>query len=93
MFEAKAEATPKAVTCTRCGRVSFAVSRAEAELRVAEHNAMRLEHRDNLRFWPAPASVDRYRCLGCGGWGPYLPARPGDCPPGVTINAVIVDPK
>jgi len=65
------------VTCTRCGWVSYAVTREHAEQHVARHNAMRLEHPENEKFWPTPTSLDRYRCLGCGGWGPYRPARPG----------------
>jgi len=86
------EIPPDSVTCTRCSWVSYAVSRAEAEQRIARHNAMRLEHPDNLRFWPNPTSLERYRCLGCGGWGPYRSARTGDCPSGATINPVLVDP-
>lgn len=87
----KADTAPEAVTCIRCGRIGFAVSRAEAEMHVARHNAMRLEPPDNARFWPTPTSLDSYRCLGCGSWGPYRPARPGDCPSGVTINPVVTD--
>lgn len=88
----EADAAPNAVTCTRCGRVGFAVSRAEAEQRIARHNRMRLESPENSRFWPNPTSLERYRCRGCGGWGPYRSARTGDCPSGATINPVLVDP-
>lgn len=87
----EAEAAPDAVTCTRCGRVGFAVSRAESEQRIARHNRMRLESPENRQFWTGPTSLDSYRCLGCGGWGPYRPARPGNCPSGMTINLVVTD--
>lgn len=81
------------VTCCRCGRVSVAITAAEAQAHVAEFNAWRAtlpaDRRD--RHYPHPASVDSYGCPGCGSWGPYRPALPGDAPDSVTISRVIWD--
>jgi len=79
------------VTCEACGWVSYSVTRQHAEERVARHNARRAIDSSALRHWPTPMSIQKYACRGCGGWGPYRPARQGDCPTGATINAVVVD--
>lgn len=79
------------VTCTNCGWVSYAVTRQHAEEHVARHNARRAIDPGALRHWPTLMSIREYTCRGCGGWGPYQPARQGDCPTGSTINAVVVD--
>lgn len=79
------------VTCIRCGWVSFAVTRADAEAHVEKHNRWRLEEPSRLRHWPTPAVLDSYRCRGCGQWGPYRRTVPGDCPTGATLNAVVCE--
>lgn len=33
--------------------------------------------------------LDRFRCRGCGGWGPYRPALAEDCPDGATTLPVL----
>lgn len=79
------------VTCLRCGWVSYAVTKAHAEAHVERHNAFRLADPARLKHWPTPASVEEYRCRGCGQWGPYRKARQGDCPTGATINPVVCE--
>lgn len=79
------------VTCVSCGWVSYSVTREHAEEHVARHNARRAIDLEALRHWPRPMSIREYACRGCGGWGPYRPARQGDCPVGCTINAVVVE--
>ena len=90
------------VTCTKCGWVSFAVSREYAEKAVKGfidyYNA--LSHKDK-EFWRGvnadgslrPArmpSVADYVCLHCSG-SSFRPAKDGDCPGGCTLNPVIVE--
>lgn len=85
------EIPDECVTCLRCGRVSMAVTKATAEAHVERHNRMRESDPDAMRWWPKPATLDGYRCLGCGTWGPYRKTKPGDCPVGATINTVICE--
>jgi hypothetical protein len=84
-------AHPLDVTCIRCGRVSRGKSRAEAEQQVAESNAWidSLPADEQLR--QTRASLDMYRCLGCGGTN-FKPSEDGDCPDGVAISPVIHAP-
>lgn len=82
--------TPRSVTCTECGWVSYAVTRAEAESEVARINAhlatLSPEYR---RYWaPEGSTLASYVCLKCGG-SDFRPARTGDCPNGVTFNPVV----
>ncbi|MCJ2048802.1 hypothetical protein [Methylobacterium sp. J-070] len=79
------------VTCLACGWVSYAISRSQAEANVERFNRFRAEDPSRLRYWPNPKAIGSYRCMGCSGWGPYRPAREGDCPRGATINPVLLD--
>lgn len=79
------------VTCLRCGWVSYAVTKANAEAHTVKHNAMREADPAAMRWWPNSATIETYRCRGCGQWGPYRKAKPGDCPTGATINAVVCE--
>ncbi len=81
----------KSVTCLRCGRVSFAVSRADAEREIAEFNAYyaSLSDREKANYGGL-SSLEHYRCLQCGG-SEFRQARDGDCPNGVTLNPVVCD--
>lgn len=83
-------AHPLDVTCIRCGRVSRAYSRQEAENQVDESNAWidSLPADEQLRH--SRASIDMYRCLGCGGTE-FRPSEDGDCPDGVTLSPVIYE--
>jgi len=78
------------VTCVRCRRVSRAISRADAEKLVSDTNA----HIDSLppehQARHTRASLDMYRCLGCGGTD-FRPSSDGDCPDGVTLAPVIYE--
>jgi hypothetical protein len=80
-----------AVTCLRCRRVSVAVTKAAAEAHIERHNRRRESDPEAMRWWPKPATLDGYRCLGCGTWGPYRKAKAGDCPLGATINTVVCE--
>jgi hypothetical protein len=82
---------PKSVTCLRCRRVSFAVTKAEAEREIAEFNAYYASLSEEKKAsYGGPSSLDQYRCLRCHG-SEFRPARDGDCPDGVTINPVVCD--
>lgn len=83
-------AHPLDVTCVRCRRVSRAKTREEAEQQVAESNAWidSLPADEQLR--QTRASIDMYRCLGCGGTN-FRPSEDGDCPDGVTLSPVIYE--
>jgi hypothetical protein len=82
---------PESVTCLRCGWVSFAVTKAEAEREIAEFNAYfaSLPEEQKARY-TGPSSLDQYRCIGCEG-SEFRQARDGDCPDGVTLNPVVCD--
>ena len=83
-------AHPLDVTCSRCRRVSRAISRAEAEKQVAESNAWidSLPADEQQKY--TRASLDMYVCLGCGGTEFRL-AEDGDCPDGATLAPVIYE--
>ena len=91
MAEGMDEAALGHVTCIACGRVSFTVSRETAE------GWARDARRDFLMRRPAQAGVaPTYRpgdlsCLACRGTR-FRAAREGDCPPGCTINPVVIGP-
>lgn len=82
---------PEPVICLRCGWVSFAVTKAEAEREIAEFNAYYASLSDREKAsYGGPSSLDQYRCLRCGG-SEFRQARDGDCPNGVTLNPVVCD--
>ena len=81
------------VTCNRCGRVHREVSRETAEAQVENYNKhlRGLEPKDRKKWPEKPAEVSDYEsCDGCGAF--YLDfrdAKPGDCPVGATLGAII----
>lgn len=79
IFTQPTAAHPNDVTCIRCGRVGRAISRADAEKQVSETKAFidSLPHDQQSRH--TRASLDTYRCLGCGG-NEFRPSEDGDCP-------------
>ena len=79
------------VTCTKCGWVSFSVTRAYAEKAVREFNEYyhSLSKKDQASFG-GPSSVTEYVCPLCGG-NSFKPAKDGDCPNGCTVRPVIID--
>lgn len=82
---------PDSVTCLRCGWVSFAISRAEAEREIAEFNAYYASmYGEQKARYSGPSSLDQYRCIGCGG-SEFRLARDDDCPNGATLNPVVCD--
>ena len=78
------------VTCLNCGWVSYAVTRAEAEVEVARMNRYlaTLSEQDRRGWRPEGASTTTYVCMNCGG-REFRPARAEDCPDGATTNPVI----
>jgi hypothetical protein len=74
--------TPERTVRCACGWVSLAVSRADALDEVALIRAARPD---------STVSLADYRCLGCGGSGPYAPATAQDAPIGATLNFVIAE--
>ena len=90
MARSRREVGPDEVTCTSCGWVSFAVTRAEAEIEVTRMNAYLATPSPAVRrgWSPEGASVEKYVCLNCGG-STFRPALPEDCPDGATTNPVI----
>lgn len=76
-----------------CGWVSVARTKAQVEDEVARFNEYyySLPTWQRETYWSAPSSVDNYRCLSCGGRGPYRSYREGDCPDGCTINPVLCE--
>lgn len=77
------EPPPGAVTCLTCGRMSNAISRAEAERRAAEANA----HRRPGDTWP-PITLAYFSCC----LRPrYRAARLGDIPDGATYGSVLCE--
>lgn len=72
-----------AVTCRTCGRTNVAISRAEAERRVAEANANRRPGDPR-----PPIDVSYFACC----MRPrYRPARLGDIPDGATYGSVLCE--
>lgn len=90
MARSRREVGPDEVTCTACGWVSYAVTRAEAESEVARMTAYlaTLSPADRRGWSPEGPSVSKYVCMGCGG-AEFRPALPEDCPDGATTNPVI----
>lgn len=81
------------VTCNKCGRVHFGVTREDAQAEVDRFNRyFDTLTPENQEMFGRRSSIDSYeRCIACG--NPYTnfrPSQPGDCPDGCTINPVIV---
>lgn len=84
------EMSPSQVTCLKCGRVSFALSRAVAQAHVDDFNQYYESlDADRRRRYGGPTSIDSYKC-GCGGTA-FRAARPEDCPIGATLSPVICE--
>lgn len=79
------------MTCLKCGLVSVGVSRAFVVNEINQHNNWLKEVTPEVRAkYNSPLTFDSYRCLKCGSSGPYRLAKPGDCPPGCTLNSVLL---
>jgi len=79
------------VTCTKCGWVSFAVSKAFAENEVKKFNTYfdSLPKREQIKYYGGDgASIDEYTCMRCGG-NEFRPAKTDDYPVGCTLSPVI----
>lgn len=84
--------TADLVRCTRCRRVSFAVTRAAALSHVVSFNAYYESLDDEGKAcFGGPSSLADYSCL-CGGTD-FVPAVDGDVPDGVTVSGVIYEPN
>lgn len=85
------ELGPEKVTCLGCGRVSFAVTEETARGWARQARRAFLMRRP-AQVGRAPSyRLSDYACLGCRGTS-FRPSRPGDCPPGCTINPVVLPP-
>lgn len=79
------------VTCLRCGWVSWAITKAQAEKYVADYNAWfnalpaEMQARDGRQ-----KGLDSYNCMRCGG-SEFRKSVDDDCPAGVTISPVVAD--
>lgn len=83
---------PDEVTCIRCGWVSYAVTKAEAEQNIAKFNEFYDAQPSEVQaMYAGRSSLEQYRCLRCGGTE-FRPAEPGDAPKYVTLNPVIWEP-
>jgi hypothetical protein len=81
------------VTCNRCGRVHFVVTRAYAEEQVKQYNEFlrTLDDEERKHYPRPPAFVSDYeRCDMCGAsYLDFRPFREGDCPMGCTLGPII----
>lgn len=83
------------VTCTKCGWVHFAVTRAFAEAEVERFNtyfATLTKEEQDLYYSGEGSSIKSYEhCNLCSGKD-FRPSQPDDCPDGCTIGPVIYEP-
>lgn len=81
---------PPFVTCRKCGWISYAVSKKEAEEDIASFNALyySLDDEGKARF-NGPASLDGYRCR-CGA-SDFTQGGEDRLPDGATVCGVIFD--
>jgi ribosomal protein L37E len=81
------------MTCLRCGRVHFAMTRAEIEAEVASFNRYMESASPQTRahFGNRTASLADYeRCRRCGAtYREFHPAVDNDAPDGVTLNPIM----
>ncbi len=80
--------------CTACGWVYFGISELDATQEVNEFNEYfdsMTEEEQHRRYGGRLASIERYkRCVRCGNPSEnFVPAEAGDCPIGVTLQAII----
>lgn len=90
-----ADGSIKCVTCTTCGWVHVAYSRAEAEAAVTQFNDYFVElseRKKNDYYGGKCSSIKDYENCNCGK-NDFRPTKPGDCPDGCTLNPVIYEDK
>jgi len=86
----------KEVICNKCGWISFAISRARAELGVKQFkeyiNGLQ-EIEQNEYKNSSAADIKHYEhCFKCGGsYSNFRAAKPEEGPVGVTIQPIIVE--
>ena len=81
-------------TCKKCGTVSYGMSPLQCYNEIAQFNAYYEGLADEDRsHWGGQSTIDGYKkCVGCGGsYKNFRAYHDGDCPDGVTINAILVD--
>jgi len=80
------------VTCKRCGRVAFAVTRAYAAEEVTKFNSYykTLSVGSQADYGGLSTITSYERCVGCGGsYKDFRVAQEGDCPDGSTLSAIL----
>jgi hypothetical protein len=85
---------PEQVTCTGCGWVHMAYTRAEAQREVDDFNAWFVQQTDETKasYGGKQSRVEDYEgCDRCGR-KVFRPSKPDDAPIGCTIGPVIYDP-
>lgn len=80
-------------TCNKCGTVSYGMSELQVYREIDQFNAYYegLSNEDRSH-WGGKSSMESYKkCVGCGGSHKNFRAyNDGDCPDGVTINAILI---
>lgn len=82
------------LTCNKCGRVAFGVTREHAENEVINFNKYfnSLTEKEKQDYYHnRPATISLYEiCTQCGNsYKDFRDYKPGDCPNGVTISPII----
>ena len=68
------------VTCSSCGWVAYAITRAQAAENVLRFNAYyETLPPEKQRLYGGPSALDHYVCRNCGG-NAFRKSRPGDSP-------------
>ncbi len=80
------------VTCVKCGRVGFAVSKEYAKLEIKHFNeyyATLSKSQQKASYGGKKSKLSNYSCLYCKG-STFRKSKDGDCPDGCTISAVVI---
>lgn len=80
------------VTCNKCNRVEFEVTREYAELESKQFNEFYYSSNDEVKsYYSGPSSVKIYEhCIYCDNqYKDFRDAKEGECPRGCTISPII----
>ncbi len=89
----ESQTQPRLVACVRCGKVHYAITRAEAQRLVDDFNqyleTLSEAQRVN-RYGPQRANVSSYeRCRHCGAAAEVRPTKPEDGTAGETVGPIL----